>query len=340
MPLDKDKKREEFKRLRAMLKEREASGLDAPVSDTPPPGQAGPSTRDSLRRIVGRHRAEPPTPMPTADPALGHTGRTPITYSRNVPRNPRSPRTPGECNGPIISLSDAVPGTEHTRPDASPCYLVTQQVREQQRGDELNDRFETQVTDPASELTLRVAQTMDLRGLSPEDFVFMDIESTGLSSTPVFLIGVMIWESGGLVVKQYLAPHYGEERALLAAFCDVCGSRGILVTFNGKSFDVPFIRTRCAATGTPFSMELPHLDLLHLSRRVWKGRLPNCKLQTLEWHVCQRMRYDDIPGSEIPDAYHAFVRSGNAGQIATILKHNKLDLITLADLMTRFPDEC
>jgi len=63
-------------------------------------------------------------------------------------------------------------------------------------------------------------------------------------------------------------------------------------------------------------------------------------LQTLEWHVCQRMRYDDIPGSEIPDAYHAFVRSGNAGQIATILKHNKLDLITLADLMTRFPDEC
>ena len=72
-----------------------------------------------------------------------------------------------------------------------------------------------------------------------------------------------------------------------------------------------------------------HFDLLHHSRRRWKHVLPNCKLQTLERYLCGRARQGDIPGSEIPAAYHEFVRSGDARQMGDILHHNALDLVTL-----------
>ena len=65
--------------------------------------------------------------------------------------------------------------------------------------------------------------------------------------------------------------------------------------------------------------------------------MPNCKLQTLEGYICNRHRLGDIPGSEIPDAYHEYVRTNNAWQMVDVLKHNLLDLVTLADLMNRFP---
>ena len=92
-----------------------------------------------------------------------------------------------------------------------------------------------------------------------------------------------------------------------------------------------------AATGLPFAWDPAHLDLLHACRRVWKEVLPDCRLQTLERHVCRRARADDIPGQMIPDAYHEYVRTDNAWQIVEVLRHNLLDLVTLADLLTRFP---
>jgi uncharacterized protein YprB with RNaseH-like and TPR domain len=78
--------------------------------------------------------------------------------------------------------------------------------------------------------------------------------------------------------------------------------------------------------------------MLHVSRRAWKGEFPNYRLQTLEQRVCGRRRTGDIPGAEIPAAYHAFVRTGNAAEMSLIIKHNRLDLLTLAELLTKLPD--
>ena len=78
--------------------------------------------------------------------------------------------------------------------------------------------------------------------------------------------------------------------------------------------------------------DLIHCDLLHHARRRWKHELPDCKLQTLERHICRRRRLDDIPGREIPSAYHDFVRHGDAWLIRGVLHHNALDLITLLQL--------
>ena len=167
-----------------------------------------------------------------------------------------------------------------------------------------------------------------------DQFLFMDLETTGLGGSPLFLIGLMHFNRETFLVEQLLARDYSEEPAVLQYYHELSRRFRMLVTFNGKSFDVPQVTDRSFATGTRFEDQgLGHVDLLHEARRRWRDRFPNCKLQTLETLICRRRRVGDIPGDQIPQAYHDFVRSGNAHQMKDILHHNALDLITMAELL-------
>ena len=176
--------------------------------------------------------------------------------------------------------------------------------------------------------------------IDPQRVVFLDIETTALSAQPIFLIGVMHYGSGDFHIHQIFARDYSEERAMIANLADRLARFDALVTFNGKSFDVPYIRERGVATGVSVEFEGAHVDLLHEARRRWRGKLPNCKLQTLERHLCKRVRTGDIPGELIPQAYHDFVRSGNAFQICDIVHHNALDLVSMSEILLHMVREC
>lgn len=168
--------------------------------------------------------------------------------------------------------------------------------------------------------------------LNPGGALFLDTETTGLGSAMVFMLGSMRITDTGMVVRQVFARDYSEERALIDAWTRMLGEAEMLVSFNGKSFDLPVLRDRVGFHGLETSHEPPHLDLLHASRRMWKNVLPDCRLQTLESSVCGRRRTGDIPGDEIPAAYHRFVRTGDASDMLAVFHHNALDLITLADV--------
>jgi len=168
--------------------------------------------------------------------------------------------------------------------------------------------------------------------------LFFDIEATGLTALPLFLIGVMDRQGDELQTRLYLARDYTEEPAVVSFFVREAAAAEHLVSFNGKSYDLPFIRSRAAYHLMDFEVEVlnndwPHTDLLHVSRRIWGKGLPNCRLGTLEKLVLGRPRHDDIPGAEIPEAYHAFVRTGDATDLARIMEHNRLDLVSLAHLL-------
>ncbi len=165
-----------------------------------------------------------------------------------------------------------------------------------------------------------------------ERLLFVDLETCGFAGTPVFLIGVMYVSDGELCVKQLLARSYAEEPAILGRFGALLSDRPHLVTFNGKSFDWPFLVDRAAVSRVTLCDTTGHCDLLHIARRRYKDSLPDCRLQTLEQYLCGRRRSNDIPGSQIPAAYHAFVRSGDAREVGAILYHNFLDLVTLAEI--------
>jgi len=176
----------------------------------------------------------------------------------------------------------------------------------------------------------------ELSVTNTEKVCYLDIETTGLSSTPIFLVGLMYQREDKLVVDQLFARDYSEEEAVLDFLASLLGDFELIVTFNGESFDVPFINERMSYHRIPFRVEMRHIDLLHISRAIVGPMTPNHKLQTLERHLIGRKRIGDIPGYDIPDAYHNFVRTGDASQIETILHHNRLDLITMLQLVTIF----
>lgn len=165
-----------------------------------------------------------------------------------------------------------------------------------------------------------------------ERVAWLDIETAGFMGRPVFLIGVMRPRAEDLVITQFLARDYAQERALLAHCARELEGLQVLVTFNGKTFDVPFLRDRMAYHRVPRRFEVGHVDLLWPARRQWRGVLPDCRLQTLERHLCRRMRPGDIPSALIPERYHEFVRTQEASLIAPIMRHNRLDLLTMAEL--------
>ena len=140
-------------------------------------------------------------------------------------------------------------------------------------------------------------------------------------------------------MRQFLARDEEEEAGVLALCADVLASSEALVSFNGIQFDVRYLRARASKLGVGFREPPCHLDLLLESRRTWRRRVPNCKLQTLESRICGRTRSGDIPGHRIPAAYRAFLRSGQTRDMKAIVHHNALDLFTLADLLTRLARE-
>jgi len=171
-----------------------------------------------------------------------------------------------------------------------------------------------------------------LRHLGLARVLFLDLETCGLSSSPVFLAGTMHWNGEDFVLRQYFARHYGEEAALVAGVSEQARGFEALVTFNGKSYDAPFLAARALSLGVDLRLPRHHLDLLHHARRRWRLELPDCRLTTLERRVCRRRRVGDVPGEEIPGLYHDYVRNGDPWRLVPVFHHNLLDVVAMVEL--------
>jgi hypothetical protein len=173
---------------------------------------------------------------------------------------------------------------------------------------------------------------------TPGATALIDTETAGFHGRPLFLIGLVYCQGDDMMLAQYFARDYAEEAALLAKFADLLPQVSLLISFNGKAFDWPFIRDRMVYHRLRTEAAFDHLDLLHASRQRWRGQLPNCQLKTLERYLCGRWRHGDIPSHEIPQRYHSYVREQDARLIAPVFHHNRLDLITMVELLVALTD--
>jgi uncharacterized protein YprB with RNaseH-like and TPR domain len=170
--------------------------------------------------------------------------------------------------------------------------------------------------------------------------VFFDLETTGLSGgagTHAFLVGCGWFDDDRFVTRQFVMTRFADERPMLETVAREIGRAGALVSFNGKSFDAPVLETRYLFHRLQWiGGELPHLDVLHPARQFWKR--DECSLVALERQLIGHRRTGDVAGFEIPARYFQYVRSGDAGPLAPVLRHNRLDLLSLAALTARLLD--
>jgi len=172
-----------------------------------------------------------------------------------------------------------------------------------------------------------------------KDFLYLDTETTGLSGAGVFafMIGLAYFEENALVVRQLFARDQGEEPAMLLALADKLNSLDGLITFNGRSFDLPLLETRFFMNRLDDKAgdlrERPHIDLLHPARRLWRKRLGSCSLGSLEKKLLSINRtQEDVQGWLIPGIYMDYLRSGDARQIARVFYHNHIDMLSMVTL--------
>jgi uncharacterized protein YprB with RNaseH-like and TPR domain len=179
----------------------------------------------------------------------------------------------------------------------------------------------------------KAARTLLGKADTAPAFIFLDLETTGLSATPLFLAGTMFEDKGRLKTMQLLARDYAEERSVIGILDDVLSGFDCCITFNGKSFDLPYMRERAKYHKTKLRASPEQFDLLHHARRAWKHCLPNCRLITLEWYILGRRRVGDIPGWEVPCIYHDFVHTKDARKLVDVLRHNLMDILSMAELL-------
>ena len=172
----------------------------------------------------------------------------------------------------------------------------------------------------------------------PDQIAFLDTETTGLAGgagTVAFLVGVGRWIPGARAfqVVQLFLEDLDREPALLSQLARELAGVRCVVTYNGRRFDVPLLRNRCVLNRRPGLLDgAAHLDLLPLSRSLWRLSQPDCRLATLERGVLGVARGHDVPGWEIPSVYTRYLRLGPDARLGAVFRHNRLDILSLAGL--------
>jgi len=223
-------------------------------------------------------------------------------------------------------------------------------------GQEVNTPFgqtfvveKTYLFDPRSEnLPLRFSASLAILSTwigdpkivryKPESFAFLDTETSGLAGgtgTFVFMVGIGRFIEDGFSLTQFFMRDPIEEPAHLASVLGALDGCKVLVTYNGKSFDVPLLNSRFITNG-----ELPplkshaHVDLLHLARRLWRDRLPSRTLGSIEENILEVVRTEeDIPGWMVPSIYFDYIKTGDARPLNNVFYHNAMDILSLATLL-------
>lgn len=176
------------------------------------------------------------------------------------------------------------------------------------------------------------------KGHKAEDLFFFDTETTGLgggAGNSIFILGYAVVKGAEIVLKQHILPNPGAEVPLFKSFLENVDYT-TLVTYNGKAFDWPQVKTRhvFVKEHVPKLPEFGHFDLYHASRRMWKHKLERTKLSIVEKDVLGVERQDDIPGFLAPMIYFDFVERKDPEGMLGILKHNEIDILSLITLYT------
>ena len=175
-----------------------------------------------------------------------------------------------------------------------------------------------------------------LRTFDPHRTVYVDTETTGLAGgagTVAFLVGLGYFCEDAFILEQCFLRDYDDEGAMLEYLAERFREFDCVVSYNGKSFDLPLLKTRFVQHRLPLPLsEAGHYDLVHAVRRVWKKRLSDCSLNNIERLVLGFHRHDDVPGYLIPRIWLDYLETRDARPLEGVFHHHAMDILSLAAL--------
>ncbi|MEM9075120.1 MAG: ribonuclease H-like domain-containing protein, partial [Myxococcota bacterium] len=296
-------------------------GSKAPVAEpiaTPPiEGEDHESKAARVKRLRRTLEALQ-TPRPRAKPASGADALAGIISAQTPQR--------------VRELQGHLPGDEVETPDG-PVHLVEHLLEPHHCHGRVPAQSALTAEGP---LVARLSLDPSFEDLDLSRMLLIDTETTGLSigaGTVPFLIGFAYFEDQSLWVRQLFLKRLGDEKPMLKLLAERIRWASCVVSYNGKSFDWPLLRTRYVMNRTPAPPLPPHLDLLHCSRRVFKRRMSSVRLVDMERELLGFVREHDVSGAEIPSIYRTFLSRGEPGRLDGVIEHNAHDLVALASIL-------
>ena len=167
---------------------------------------------------------------------------------------------------------------------------------------------------------------------------FIDIETTGLDRNRqiIYLIGLLFYdqEKACWVLNQYFSKSENTEKALLESFLrDLSGFNNI-ITYNGDSFDLPFINHRSSLYNIDSRISLD--ESYDLYRLIRKNKdflsLENLQLKTVEKSLGYH-RDDIYSGYDCIAFYYDYLKTRDPVLKERVLSHNRDDLFYMLDII-------
>lgn len=280
-------------------------------------------------------------------PAMGGAEQLDDRRRRALDRLRRSGRPPG--SSPASPVGDPAPSVHGPARDVTSSAIcaesaadrlaVTLGGRTEGTGSSAYAVIETEVTMPLDPAALgELPEPID----PAAPLLCLDTETTGLGTgtgTVAFLVGLGRWRGDRFRVTQLVLPDHPAEPALLERIAAELASAGTLVTYNGRQFDWPLLVTRRRLHGRPLPPPTRHLDLLPLARAIWRHRLPDARLASVEHGIAGVRRGHDLPGAEVPARYFDWLRCGDPSLLVDVLRHNLQDIVSLGLLLRVLTEE-
>lgn len=239
---------------------------------------------------------------------------------------------PPEDKQSPTNLVDILPGKWHATPHGETFIVDVRYPQTYKHG-------KANIQKPATVKHIsRWLDAPELDSLPMEGYAFIDTETTGLTGGAgvyTFLVGVGRFVGDHFQIRQFFMQDPAEETAQLYALESFLAGTEVLVSYNGKAFDLPRLSSRFATHHWPAPLrDIPHIDLLHLARRLWKDHLSSCTLGDIEYYILDFERTDeDVPGWEIADLFFEYLQSGDPSPLKRVFYHNEMDVLSMAAVL-------
>lgn len=163
-----------------------------------------------------------------------------------------------------------------------------------------------------------------------EELLFIDIETKNLSNeTGIITAGVGFFENASFIIKQLTILNDAAEYEILNEFLKYLNNKKSIITFNGKTFDIPFLENRLSYYSIDYNefSNFINFDLLFFSRSAFKNLSSSFALKDVEKNILKKIRKNDISSEEVEVYYFKYLKTGNLMYLNPVIYHNREDII-------------